>query len=431
MKALFILFLGILFHGSAAQSFTWTSQNSTVSHTLNDLYFTSNQEGWVIGINGTILNTSDGGLTWLTQNSGTTEPLFSVFFANNLVGWAAGGSNNALLLKTSNGGQTWTAMTTGISSGPILDVAFAPGAQAGYAITADSIYTTTNGGLNWTNESYAGVIGTAVNKAIALLSATEAFVGGRRFQTGIQDSSPEVYDRRNATGTYTWGPTTANQFANMDRLESITFSNQTTGFAGGIQGKLYRMQATLPVISGPWNVCFDLGGGNNQTINSISFISDSTGIFSTPKQIGMTKYSLIYHTSDAGDTWLDPDTITNFLINQLQYVDMTTAWAVGVNGKIYKATNPFFSLDENHKPPKLLLYPNPANDWLTLTTENINLERIKISVYNSLGQLITVKYNVIDGEKALIPLQAIQPGIYFIKLETTDGSRIFKRFIKM
>lgn len=431
MKTNMLVFASLVTSFCFAQTFTWSLQNSTVAHTLNDLFFTDNQNGWVVGINGTILHTTNGGATWQLQNSGSTEPLQCVFFANNSIGWAAGGSSNALLLSTNNGGLIWTSMTTGISSGPILDIAFAPGGQAGYAITADSIYTSTDAGANWTKEAYTGLIGTAVNKAIAVLSTSQAFVGGRRFQTGIQDSSPEVYDRKNVNGTYVWGPTTTNQFANMDRLESITFSNPTTGFAGGIQGKVYRMQATLPVITGPWNVCLDLGGGNNQTINSISFISDSIGMLSTPKQIGMTKYSLIYHTLNTGDSWLAPDTITDFLISQLQYVDLATAWAVGVNGKIYKATNALFSVDENHKSQILRLYPNPTGDWLCLSVENVNVTRVKISIYSSLGELIQPETHLQNNQNEAINMQKLSAGIYIIRLETEDGNHFFERIVKL
>ena len=321
-------------------------------------------------------------------------------------------------------------MPTGISSGPLLDIVFAAGGQVGYAITADSIYRSEDAGASWNNESYTGVIGTAVNKTVTALTADLAFIGGRRFQTGIQDSSPEVYDRRNVGGTYSWGPTTTNQFANMDRLESITFSNPTTGFAGGIQGKVYRMQATLPVITGPWNVCLDLGGGNNQTINSISFINDSIGMLSTPKQIGMTKYSLIYHTVDAGDSWLSPDTIPDFLISQLQYVDMGTAWAVGNSGKIYKATNALFSVDENHTPHSLILYPNPVTDWLTLSAENPNLTRAKISVYSSLGELIQAETHFQNNQNVAINMKKLSAGLYIIRLETEDGNYFFERIVK-
>jgi photosystem II stability/assembly factor-like uncharacterized protein len=431
MKKIILIIAILCSRFGYAQNFTWTQQNSTVAHTLNDVFFTDNLHGWVVGINGTILKTTDGGATWMLQNSGTAEPLLTVFFANSNLGWAAGGASNALLLKTVNGGLTWTATPTNINSGPILDLAFAAGSPTGFAITTDSIYASLNNGTNWTSEPYTGVIGTAVNKAIAVVSASQAFVGGRRFQTGIQDSSPEVYDRKSIGGSYAWGPTASNQFANMDRLESIAFANATTGFAGGIQGKVYRMHAILPVVTGPWNVCLDLGGGNNQTINSISFINDSTGILCTPKQVGMTKYSLIYHTQNSGDSWTNPDTITDFLISQLHYVDAVSAWAVGANGKIYKATNTLFTTDEFGDPKNLHIFPNPSADYLYISSQNLNTDEMEISVYSSLGQFIPVQSHICHTKNVVLNVQHFTPGVFFIRVKTEKGICLVKRFVKL
>jgi photosystem II stability/assembly factor-like uncharacterized protein len=418
MKALFTLLFTGLTYSIFAQGFTWTEQNSGVSNTLNDVYFTSIQMGWAVGINGTILNTTNGGQNWQQQTSGTNEPLASIFFANDTVGWIAGGSNNALLLHTTNGGQNWNPVSTGINSGPILDIAFASGSNVGYCITADSIYRSDNGGNSWASEPYTSVIGTAVNSSLSVLSPSEAFVGGRRFQTGIQDSSPEVYDRRDMGGSYAWGPSTLNQFANMDRMESIAFSNSSTGFAGGIQGKLYRMQATLPVVTGPWDVCLDLGAGNNQTINSISFVNDSTGIFSTPIQVGMNKYSLIYHTHNAGDNWSNPDTIDDFYLSKMQLVTPSAAWAVGTNGKIYAGTDGVNGIVAIEK-ESIRVYPNPASQYVQFDIPGISTNGTQIVVYSSLGA--EVFRGILPPQMAL-NLENWPNGLYFFQLRTPENT---------
>jgi photosystem II stability/assembly factor-like uncharacterized protein len=308
----------------------------------------------------------------------------------------------------------------------VLDIAFVAGTQMGYAITNDSIYVSTNGGTSWMAEPYTGVTGTATNKALAVLSGNKAFVGGRRFQTGVQDSSPEVYDRRNTGNGYAWGPTTASQFSNMDRLESIAFADSVTGFAGGIQGKLYRMQATLPVITGPWNVNLDLGAGNNQTINSISFVNDSTGMFSTPKQVGANRFSFIYFTSSKGNLWLGPDTITDFLITRLQYVDASHAWAVGLNGKIFSGTNPLFQVNESDLRNQLFIYPNPVSDWLMVKSNNSIVSSDQIKVYTSLGEWLPLKWNEEGQQGFSANVKHLTPGVYFIRFSDDSSLYCFK-----
>lgn len=59
------------------------------------LYFRDRQTGWVGGLSGTILHTSDGGTTWQRQASGTSAPLYN--FAANGDRLFATGDNGTLL----------------------------------------------------------------------------------------------------------------------------------------------------------------------------------------------------------------------------------------------------------------------------------------------------------------------------------------------
>jgi len=49
---------------------------------LKSTSFISPMEGWVVGENGTILRTTDGGNTWAKQESGTNVDLFDVSFTD-------------------------------------------------------------------------------------------------------------------------------------------------------------------------------------------------------------------------------------------------------------------------------------------------------------------------------------------------------------
>ena len=58
--------------------------------------------GYVVGWNGTILVTTDGGTNWTSEVSGTSHCLNSVFFTDALTGYDVGDSG--IILKTTNGG---------------------------------------------------------------------------------------------------------------------------------------------------------------------------------------------------------------------------------------------------------------------------------------------------------------------------------------
>src|SRR5262245_11276856 len=66
----------------------------------------------VVGEDGTILATDDGGATWTLRETGTTARLRAVSFAGS-TGWAVGDSGT--ILKTEDGGTTWTAQESGVS----------------------------------------------------------------------------------------------------------------------------------------------------------------------------------------------------------------------------------------------------------------------------------------------------------------------------
>ena len=144
-------FIAVFFIGSAvyAQTFEWSSQNSGVTTSLNDVYFTDNQNGWAVGDKGIIIHTTDGGQNWTSQTSGTTETLRAVFFVDKNTGWTVGGSTKKTMLKTTDGGAEWKDISgNNIPKTIMQDIAFAD-ANTGWTLSNDSIYITSDGGDTW------------------------------------------------------------------------------------------------------------------------------------------------------------------------------------------------------------------------------------------------------------------------------------------
>lgn len=77
-----------------------------VAPTLYDIFFINPMEGWIVGDNGVVFKSTDGGGTWKLLRIGSYPHLFSVFFKNETEGWATG--QNGLLLCTLDGGMTWS-----------------------------------------------------------------------------------------------------------------------------------------------------------------------------------------------------------------------------------------------------------------------------------------------------------------------------------
>ncbi len=111
--------------------------------------------GWIVGEEGLIMHTVDGGDTWSRQDGGTRKNLFklAVIDANTVVIVGADG----LILRTSDGGKTWQTIKSP-KLVTFFDVTF-PDPKNGFMVGEFStILASTDGGLTW-NLSYGGNTG--------------------------------------------------------------------------------------------------------------------------------------------------------------------------------------------------------------------------------------------------------------------------------
>jgi len=95
---------------------SWVPISTGTRDDLHGVFFTNSNNGWVVGSNGAIFSTNDGGLAWTRQASGTTSQLNSInFLPDGKYGWIAG--NDGVILSTEDGGATWVHRTQGLAGG--------------------------------------------------------------------------------------------------------------------------------------------------------------------------------------------------------------------------------------------------------------------------------------------------------------------------
>jgi photosystem II stability/assembly factor-like uncharacterized protein len=108
---------------------------------------------WVVGAQGTILRTDDGGKTWTQQWSGTTADLAEVAVVSSKIAWIAGDRDDgyAVVLRTTNGGRTWERQGTAENLGAemFIDIT-AVNARTAWAVGVNGyVAKTTDGGSSW------------------------------------------------------------------------------------------------------------------------------------------------------------------------------------------------------------------------------------------------------------------------------------------
>lgn len=72
---------------------------------MTDVWMSSADAVTIVGTDGLIMRTDDGGTTWIKQKSGTTAKLHAVTFSDVNQGTAVG--EFGIILHTKDGGTTW------------------------------------------------------------------------------------------------------------------------------------------------------------------------------------------------------------------------------------------------------------------------------------------------------------------------------------
>jgi hypothetical protein len=72
-------------------------------------------------------------------------------------------------------------------------------------------------------------------------------------------------------------------------------------------------------------------------------------------------------------------------------------------------------------PKKLLIYPNPAQEFIAIQTE-LNANDMKVEVINELGQIVKTGTIVQGSTLSIIETDALYNGVYFIKV--SDGAQV-------
>lgn len=304
-KILTICSLTVLFSfTSYSQPYGWFSQSSGTASNLNSVYFANSSTGVVVGQQGIILRSVNGGANWTSQNSGTPNHLFGVFFINSNTGWVVG--DVGIILKSTNGGVSWGAQN-GTTNVQLLSVSFRD-ANTGYIVGwYGTFLRTTNGGTTWTKYL------TSINTNLCSVSFADVNVG---FAVGQYGKLV-----RTSNGGINWAEVSTGTTA---LLEDVTFLNPTTGTVIGENG----------VIRKTTNAGVNWVTQTSGTGSWLNGMSLQNSMF----QVVVGEDGLIRKTSNSGANWYSQSSNTVNWLRKTNFIDTNTGWAVGDNGTILKTT---------------------------------------------------------------------------------------------
>jgi photosystem II stability/assembly factor-like uncharacterized protein len=201
---------------------TWTEHAVSYGYDAA-LSFADSFHGWIVGDDGRIVATSDGGRTWKPQTSGTTLPLKDVTFVDETHGCAVGGADKPVVLTTSDGGLHWTSRdTSAMTSGRPFEAVSFPDASHGWAVGDIGIGATTDGGNTWKPQIPAG--GFTNGLAISFPDARHGWIVGYGGTIVATSDGGDTWDRQDVSTGAAW------------HLRDVCFIDATRGWAVGDGG---------------------------------------------------------------------------------------------------------------------------------------------------------------------------------------------------
>jgi len=396
----------------------WTSQYS-VNNAFESIHFSDANNGWVVGQNGLILHTTDGGQLWTTQNSGVSVSLNSVLFIDANNGWACGGewgvSQTGIILNTTNGGQSWNVQSNTQNA---LEKIFFSDQNHGWVVGSFGfMMVSVNGGQTWTNLS-SGTNESLMD--ICFYDLNTGWTSGGSFDGSIYKGLV----LKSTNGGTSWAISYQSSTA---WIECIHFVDENYGWAAGANGNI------LNTNDGgiTWN---SQNSGINDNLVDMHFIDAKKGWM-------VGESNKIIYTFDGGITWANQQlSNSDDMFFGVHFNDPLYGWAVGTNwggsgplGKIIYTDNnggDVSGIGDLENGTGILVFPNPTEGEFFVDLLKTSFDQTRIDLLNITGKVQMTRLVPPDSKRISININDLPKGIYFIKVIDKNNSWVKKVIYK-
>ena len=280
---------------------------------LHDVYFINENEGWIAGSSGTLLETTDGGKNWKSVINFTQDTIKQIYFFDKNNGWllcerniySRGANASSYLLKTGDGGKSWDTINFSDSGRERIAKIFFNKSGAGFAVgEAGALFTLQNDQKTWKKNPppmrYLMLDGVFTDESRG------AIVGAGGSIIFTEDTG------------LTWNPATI-AGKSESKLNSLFFINQKTGWTVGTNGKIFQ------TINGGkfWR---EQNSTTDLNLNDIFFKNSAEGW-------AIGDDGTILHTMTAGNIWTSETTRVKHKLEKVFFIGKN-GWIVGFGGTI-------------------------------------------------------------------------------------------------
>ncbi len=441
---------------------TWDSLEVSINHSLRSVFFLSPLLGYASGVDGTVIKTNDGGINWISQNIPISNDLHSIFFIDSLNGFAAG--DNGAIIWTQNSGTSW--QTIPIHQNNNLNTLVFINDSVGY-VAGDSglVLKTTNKGNSW------NVLNSDFNYRIesihfpfekrGYIVGFDGLLAKSNYQPILLDTVPDFsyfedsgrqilvenlydffYDQDSPNLTY-------NSFVsgiglNIAINDSVVYCSTVQDSFGLFSVSIECVDDFLTSISDTFNVLIK----PTNDVPSINNFPDTLTLFDgTSLNLNIwdyvndaeTKDSLLYYMFTLSDSLLNyyyDDDTGELFISSLPYYDgfsylyfyvcddsnscAIDTSVINVTSSKNISANDFYLIQN---------FPNPFNIGTMITFIIHEKTKIKLTLYNSIGQRVKTLIN--DERTSGVHYYYFYPdnlpsGIYYYALKHKNKSKTKK-----
>ena len=332
----------------------WIVSNISTNYHLTGIAFADSMHGMVSGLansTGIILRTTDGGNNWIETSSPVSSNLNGISYINKNMAVAVG--DNGTILKTIDGGNTWLGIISNTTNA-LISVSFYDELN-GVAVGREIVLRTSDGGDNWlicttpilTDYQLNGIIYKDLSHVIAVGDdgiIIKSIDGGINWSLQNSQTTSHLYS---VSFTDSLNGTAAGGFSPWDGIIIHTSDGGNTWyvqFKDELQSNIFSLSFTDSnhgIAVGGYGIIYKTeDGGNNWLIKSQTISDEFLGVSFFGPQLGIVVGTGLFKTTNGGSSWINLDTIGKFTgLNGVKMIDSLNVTAVGIYGTIIRTSD--------------------------------------------------------------------------------------------
>lgn len=366
-----------------------------------DIQFANSLNGFVVGEQGTVLKTSDGGASWQEIFVGSALPLKSVSIPSIDNIFVAG--DNGFIYKSSDTGVTWTRIDIGIIQN-INGFRFRS-ATDGWIFGENGLLShTTDGGINWTP--------TIIDSLLNIAGVATYPDAVNKLTIYFEDATYLTTTNQGATWQY-------GSLGTTRKIRSVIVKESSDWIVGDSGLVISRLMSDLyNNISIPTSV----------SVNDL-FVKNPTTLYAA------CDGGKIFYTTNSGGDWYSQYTADSHDLFGLEFISDTLGFAVGNSGTILTTYSAGTVTNVKNNivgvPAQFRLYqnhPNPFNPSTTIAFDLPKTSKVSLKIFNLLGQTVATLVDEIQqaGYKEVVwnpsagSGHVLASGVYFYTISISD-----------